>query len=96
MPNKKSAFKRLKTSEKARALNKSRKSALKTVEKKFRDAVAAGDEKSTELLREITSLLDKATKGGVIHRNKANRKKVQLSTLLNQAKTGAKEEAAKA
>lgn len=80
MPNIKSAAKRLKTNEKARLRHKSRRSALKTLEKKLCGAVKASQsEKTKELLSSFYVAMDKCVKAGTIHRNKANRKKSQLA-----------------
>ena len=78
----KSAVKTQRNSEKARIKNKSHRNALATLEKTFR-AAAASDDKSAveELLRKECSALDKAVKVGVIHQNKANRKKSRLAAL---------------
>ena len=84
MPNNKSAEKRLRTSEKERIRNKSRISALKTFEKKFRSALTSTEkDNAKELLSVIFTKLDKAVKCGTIHKNKAANKKSQLSKLLN-------------
>ena len=84
MAHLKSAIKRMRTSREANARNRARKSTLKTVEKKFRAAVAAGDAASAAtLLRECASQYDKAAKKGVIHANKASNKKSQLTKLMN-------------
>ncbi len=79
----KSAVKTQRNSEKARIKNKSCRNALFTLEKKYR-AAAAGEDKATalELFKNQCSALDKAVKYGVIHRNKANRKKSRLAALL--------------
>jgi small subunit ribosomal protein S20 len=90
MPTNKSTLKRLRNSKKEQARNKMVKSSLKTAEKKFTAAVAAGEEeKAVELLRLCYSRLDKARKKGVIKANKASNKKSRLAKLLNKAKTGA-------
>ena len=84
MAHLKSAIKRMRTSREQNARNRARKSTLKTVEKKFRAAVAAGDAANAALLmRECVSEFDKAAKKGVIHANKASNKKSQLSKLMN-------------
>ena len=55
MANIKSQIKRVKTNDKARQRNKSVKSAVRTAVRRFREAVAAGDnEKATELSRAAT------------------------------------------
>ena len=84
MAHLKSAIKRMRTSREQNARNRARKSTLKTVEKKFRAAVAAGDAAAAAtLLRECASQFDKAAKKGVIHANKAANKKSQLDKLMN-------------
>ena len=84
MAHLKSAIKRMRTSREANARNRARKSTLKTVEKKFRAAVAAGDAAAAAtLLRDCASAYDKAAKKGVIHANKASNKKSQLNKLMN-------------
>ena len=84
MAHLKSAIKRMRTSREQNARNRARKSTLKTVEKKFRAAVAAGDAANAAVyLRESISEFDKAAKKGVIHANKAANKKSQLNKLMN-------------
>ena len=81
----KSAAKRIRTSEKARLRNKSRRSALKTSEKKFITFVETSEtDKAKEQLKDVFKKLDKAVKAGTIHKNKCNRKKSRLSAALNQ------------
>ena len=84
MAHLKSAIKRMRTSREANARNRARKSTMKTFEKKFRTAVAAGDAAgAADLLKQCSSLFDKAAKLGVIHSNKASNKKSQLDKLMN-------------
>jgi len=84
MPNMKSAKKRLITSAKARIRNKSRNTAIKTAEKKFRQAVEGADKvQAVELLKSVFVKLDKGVKFGTIHKNKASRKKARLQKLVN-------------
>jgi len=92
MPGSKSAMKRVLTSEKAKVRNKSRKTALKTAEKKFRGFVESADlVKAQEVLSEIFSKLDKAVKVGTIHGNKRDRKKSRLSALIQKQETAKSE-----
>lgn len=81
MPNKKSAEKRMRTSEKNRLYNKYWTSRCKTSIKKVLDAVT---EKDTELaekrLQEAQSTIDKAVGKGVIHRNTGARRKSRLTS----------------
>lgn len=87
MPTNKSTLKRLRTSKKAQLRNKMVKTALKTVEKKFDEAIEAADSTTaTTLLQENFSQLDKACKKGVIHANKAANKKGRLNKRLNSIK----------
>ena len=84
MPNMKSAKKRLITSAKERMRNKSRRTAIKTAEKKFRSAVEAADSgQAKELLKVVFKTLDKAVKKGTIHKNKSSRKKAVFQKMLN-------------
>lgn len=84
MPNIKSAIKRAKKSEKRRMRNASIKSALRTYIKRAEQAIAAGDvNAATEAVRLAQKKLDKAVTKGVIHKNKAARKKSRLAQKLN-------------
>ena len=82
----KSAAKRIRTSEKARIRNKSRRSALKTSEKKFIVFVEAAElDKAREQLKDVFMKLDKAVTAGTIPKNKRDRKKSRLNSALNKA-----------
>lgn len=84
MPNIKSAIKRVKTSEKRRALNASQKSALRTAVKAAYAAIAGTDaEAAKAALVAATKKLDKAVTKGLIHKNAAARKKSRLAKKLN-------------
>lgn len=79
----KSAAKRLRNSVKTNLRNRARKSELKTLEKSFRAAVAAGDkEAAAALCSKCCSRYDKAVKAGTYHANKAANKKGQFDKLL--------------
>ena len=83
MAHTKSAVKRLGTSKKANLRNRARISELKTIEKKLRAAVEAGETAAaTELAKKFCSRLDKAAKAGTIHANRAANKKSQADKLL--------------
>ena len=89
MPSNKSALKRLRQTKVRTAINKSRKSALGTWEKKFRAQVEANElEAAGETMRKALSCYDKAAKVGLIHKNKADRKKAQLGRVLREATAG--------
>jgi len=80
----KSAVKTQRNSEKARVKNKSRRNMLSTMEKKFRATAAEDKSAAVELFQDQCSALDKAAKVGVIHKNKANRKKSRLAALVKK------------
>jgi len=80
MANIKSAKKRILVNDKKNLRNRSIKSALKTVLKKFYTAVAEGNkEQAISMLPAAISAVDKAAAKGVMHKNAANRKKAELS-----------------
>ena len=86
MANTRSAAKQARASLRRGAQNKSIKSRLHTLEKKFLAAVAAKQaEDANAAYRLLTSALDKAAKTKVIHRNNASRKKSRLSVHLKVA-----------
>lgn len=83
MPNIKSAKKRVEVSEQNKQNNKAFKSELATGLKKFNALVASGDIAAAEKnLPGIVKLLDKSVTRGIIHKNKADRKKADLGTKL--------------
>ena len=77
MPNVKSAEKRMRTSAKRAERNKAQRSRLRTAIKKARLADSA--EAVTPAFQEAKSLLDRAARKHLIHRNKAARLKSQLA-----------------
>ncbi|MFF2887800.1 30S ribosomal protein S20 [Paenibacillus sp. NPDC057967] len=84
MPNIKSAIKRVKTSEKRRALNASQKSALRSAVKTADQAIAGTDvDAAKAALITASKKLDKAVTKGLIHKNAASRKKSRLAKRLN-------------
>lgn len=78
MPNIKAAVKWVKVSEKRRVRNRDVKTRLKTIYKKAR----VGDD---ALARRAESQFDKAACKGIIHPNKAARKKSRLAKARNKA-----------
>lgn len=83
MANIKSAKKRIKIIEVKTLRNKMIKSALKTSLKKFDLAVEAKNaEEASNLFILASKSLDMAASKGVIHKNKAARKKSRMSTRL--------------
>ena len=84
MANHKSAAKRARQTIKKNALNTRTKAGVRTIEKKVRTAVTAGDkEAAMKVLVTFASRMDKAAKKGLFHRNTASRKVSRLSSLIN-------------
>jgi small subunit ribosomal protein S20 len=83
MPNTKSAERRMRSSAKKQLRNRSVKSRLKSLEKRYTAVLKSGkkDEAGTAL-REAISAFDKAVKFGVVPRATANRKKSRLTLRL--------------
>jgi small subunit ribosomal protein S20 len=87
MPNTKSAERRMRNSARKRLHNRSIKSSLHQLEKKYVALLAAGKkEDAAKSLQAVTSAFDKAAKTGVIHKSVASRKKSRLTVRLNAAK----------
>lgn len=83
MPNTKSAERRARSNIRRNQHNRSVKSRLKSLEKRYQTVVASGKkDEAVGLLREVTSALDKAAKVGVIHCSTAHRKKSRLNLRL--------------
>jgi small subunit ribosomal protein S20 len=86
-----SAKKRVRQNIKKRAINRARKSQIKTQIKRFEAAVAGGDAKAAgEQYKLIVKKLDKAAATSTMHKKTAARKKSRLAKRLNalKAKTG--------
>ena len=81
MAHHKSTKKRIVLSEKQNLRNRSHKSAYKTAVKR----VLQSDSKDSafEEYRKAVSVIDKLTSKGIIHRNRAARKKSQLAQYIN-------------
>jgi small subunit ribosomal protein S20 len=83
MPNTKSAERRMRNSAKKQLRNRSVKSRLKSLEKRYTAALTTGKkEDANTALRDALSAFDKAVKAGVVPRATANRKKSRLSIRL--------------
>jgi small subunit ribosomal protein S20 len=84
MPNHKSAEKRVRQTAKKTAVNKSRRSSLRTQIKKLRTALTSHNkEQSQELLIPTIALIDKSVNKGVLHKNTAARYKSRLTSHVN-------------
>lgn len=87
MPNTKSAERRMRSSARKNARNRSAKSRLHSLEKKFLALVTAGKkDDAAAALKAVASAFDKAAKTGVVHKGTASRKKSRLSLRLNAVK----------
>lgn len=86
MPNTKSAKKQIRKDTHRRALNRSKLSALRTCEKKFRATLESGDiDAARTLLGQVSKHYDKAAKTNLVHSNQADRKKARLHHRLQAA-----------
>jgi len=96
MPIIKSAKKRVKVARKATVRNAKTKRSLKAAVKAFAAALTGG-KKVSEAHAKAQSEVDKAAKKGVMHKNKAARKKAQLARAAKaaSAKPATKKAAAK-
>ena len=84
MANHKSALKRAKQNELRRMRNKATKTRVKHIVKEVRQAVEENSaETAGQKLIQAKSVIDTASKKGVIHRNTAARKISRLSKLVN-------------
>lgn len=84
MANIKSAEKRIKVISKKTAINKARKSELKTVLKKFNAAVDSGDKAVAEVaFANAEKALRVTASKGTLHKNTSSRKVSRLARKLN-------------
>ena len=82
MAHHKSAKKRIRSSERKKAINKMTDSKIKTVVKK---TLATDKKEELEVLyKEAIAILDKGTSKGRLHKNNAARKKSRLTMHLNK------------
>ena len=87
MPNTKSAERRVRNSARKQSRNRSTKSKVTTLEKKYSELLGANKkEEAKAALKDLTSALDKAAKVGVVHKSTASRRKSRLTLRLNAAK----------
>ena len=85
MANIKSQIKRNRQNERARVRNLSDRSRLKTLSRRFRGALTAGDrEKAEATLKEVSRAYDKAAAAGVVHPNNAANHKAKLAKAFNK------------
>ncbi|MCP4650164.1 MAG: 30S ribosomal protein S20 [PVC group bacterium] len=99
MPSKKSGIKALKQSKKKQQVNIVLKKALKKEEKKIASLIAEiADNDVSKVKTELAgffSRVDKSAARGIIHKNKASRKKARLVKKINKLATIKKKPAVK-
>lgn len=84
MANHKSALKKIKQDKVRQMRNKAYKTRLKNVVKSVETAISeANKEAAQTALQEAISTLDRVASKGVIHKNKAARKKSRLTKKVN-------------
>ena len=84
----KSVIKRQKQAEKKHLINKSVKSALKTIAKKVEQAVEAKNAaEAKDALVKAMKAYDKAGSQGILHKSTSSRKISRLSTKVNKITT---------
>ena len=84
-----SSKKRIRQNEKRRSRNRVRKSRVKTQNRRFREALTAGDTDQAEAeLRKAVKLVDQVSSKGVIHKNTAARIKSRLQRRMNRLAAG--------
>ncbi len=87
MANIKQQKKRIITSREENLRNTSKRSKVKSITKKFENAVAENNlQLAEELLPTTYKIIDEAKSDGVFHTKTASRKKARLTKILNRAK----------
>lgn len=86
MPNIKSQKKRVLITRDENARNNSKRTAVKTVIKKYETAIAENKiDEAKELLKIVMSYIDSAKSDGIFKANNAARKKAKYSKMLDKA-----------
>ena len=85
MAHSKSALKRWRQNEKRRARNKPVRTSARTAVRRARVEIAEGGDGADQAIREAASIVDRAAKRNVIHRNAASRHKSRLMRARNRA-----------
>jgi len=81
MANHKSALKRIRSNNAKRLRNKYQHKTTRTFIKRLRQTTDKGE--ATELLKTVTSMIDKLAKRNIIHKNKAANNKSKLTRYVN-------------
>jgi small subunit ribosomal protein S20 len=85
LPNKPSAAKRVRSSRRKEEINRVHRGRARTADKRARRLIQEGRyEEACEAVQQAQAALDKAAQKGVIHKNKAARRKSRLMEQLNQ------------
>ena len=85
MPIKKAALKMMRSDRRREERNSRILNELKTLSKKFEALISAKNKESAQtLLKEVFKKLDRALSQGIIHKNRAARKKSRLSQKLSK------------
>ena len=83
MANTKSAKKAARQTERRTAINKTRRSRMRTFVRKVEEAIASGDKNAANLaLREAQPEIMRSASKGVLHKNAASRKISRLSARI--------------
>lgn len=64
------------------------RSELKTLLRRFREALKSGGDEAQTAYRQLVKRLDQASKRSIIHRNTASRKKARLARQLQKKTVG--------
>lgn len=81
MANHKSALKRIRSNEAKRLRNRYQHKTTRTFIKRLRSTTDKSE--AQELLKKVTSMLDRLAKKNIIHKNKAANNKSKLTKLVN-------------
>lgn len=85
MPNKASAAKRMRSSRRKEKINRMHRGRARTADKKARHLIEEGRlEEAREAVKKAQAALDKAASKGVIHENRAARRKSRLMEQLSE------------
>jgi small subunit ribosomal protein S20 len=82
MANHKSAEKRIRANETRRLRNRYQHKTTRTVVKKLRSTTKKDE--ATELLKEVSAMIDKLAKKNIIHWKKAANQKSKLTKMVNK------------
>jgi small subunit ribosomal protein S20 len=85
LPNKPSAAKRVRSSQRKQEINRVHRGRARSADKRALRLIEEGHlEEAREAVRQAQAALDKAAQKGVIHKNKAARRKARLMQQLNE------------